>query len=60
MGRDEMKQLAVALESVASELPETIGLEDIQRDRWLMRIVLAADDIANRIERQALFWAKTQ
>jgi hypothetical protein len=48
------------LEKYAAELPETISLDDVRKNRWLMRIVCIADDINNRAERRALEWAKSQ
>lgn len=48
------------LESVNSVLPETISLDDVRHHPHLRRLVLAADDLANRIDRRALEWAKSQ
>lgn len=50
--------IAFDLEQLCADLPETISLDDIRNHDGLRRIVLAADDIANRIDRRALSWAK--
>lgn len=48
------------LESLCRDLPETLSLDDMRHHPGLCRIVLAADDIANRIDRRALDWAKSR
>lgn len=53
-------EIAAALDDLRGDLPETISLDDLIRHKGLRRIALAADDIANRIDRRALEWAKSQ
>lgn len=52
-------EIAEKLEKLLAELPETISLEDVQRHDWLRRLVIATDDLANRVEYRAIEWAKT-
>lgn len=53
-------EIAADLEELCRDLPETLSLDDVRQHEGLRRIVLAADDIANRIDRRALEWAKTR
>jgi len=52
--------IAFDLEQLCADLPETLSLDDVHQHEGLRRIVLACDDIANRIDRRALSWAKEQ
>jgi hypothetical protein len=52
--------LATKLESLVNDLPETISMEDVKRHEWLRRLVIVADDLANRVDYRALEWAKSQ
>ena len=51
-------QMARGLEMLCRQLPETLSLDDMRHHPDLRRIVLAADDISNRVDRRALEWCK--
>ena len=46
------------LADMATGLPEVVTREDLSRHTWLALIVLAADSISNRIDRDDLEWLK--
>lgn len=52
--------LARDLEWLRDYLAEEISREDMEHHEGLRRIVLAADDIANRVSRRDLEWTKTR
>jgi len=52
--------VARLLEELCRDLPETISRDDLVRHDDLRRIILAADDLSNRVGRRALDWAKSR
>lgn len=58
--KPNLLHVAAELERLLADLGETISLDDIKHHDDLRRIVVAADDITNRIEYRALEWAKTR
>lgn len=59
-GQPNFDDVARDLETLCRDLPETLSLDDVKRHPGLRRIVIAADDISNRIDRRALEWCKMQ
>jgi hypothetical protein len=53
-----LNEIATDLEALCSYLAEDITLEDLQRHEGLRRIIIAADDLTNRVRYNALEWAK--
>lgn len=47
-------RLSRDLAALVQDLPETLSREDLLRHEWLRRLVLAADDLSNRIGRDDL------
>lgn len=54
------EDIAADLEAMLADLAEEITLDDVQHHDGLRRIVVAADDITNRVRYRALEWAKSQ
>lgn len=48
------ERLAADLDSLVADLPETFSNEDLKRNAWLGRIILAGEDLASRISLEAL------
>lgn len=44
-------KLSRDLAALVAYLPETLSREDLLRHEWLRRLVLSADDLSNRIDR---------
>lgn len=59
-GNDHLSQLGADLRGLLEDLPETISLDDVMNHEWLRRLVLAADDLTNRVEYRATDWCKTK
>jgi hypothetical protein len=53
-------EIATDLEALLGDMTEEITLEDLQHHEGLRRIIVAADDITNRVRYRALEWAKSQ
>lgn len=53
-------ELADALAALLADMAETISLDDVQHHDGLRRLVVAADDMTNRVTYRALEWAKSQ
>lgn len=52
------EEIAGIVEELCSDLADEISLEDVQRHPGLHRILLAADDLGGRYDRQTLDWMK--
>ena len=55
-----LDHIAATLEKLCRDLPETVSLDDVRNHPDLRRIVLAADDLSNRVGRRTLEWCKSQ
>ena len=53
-------EIAADLESLLEDMAEEITLDDLQHHEGLHRIIVAADDLTNRVRYNALEWAKMQ
>lgn len=58
--RADVETAIAELEQIAREVPETVSLDDVQHHAWLRRLILVADDLANRVDSRALDWIKSQ
>ena len=56
----ELNAMADNLEALLADMAEVISMDDVKNHEWLRRLVIAADDMTNRVEYRALEWAKSQ
>lgn len=56
---NDFDAIATPLRALLADMAEEISLDDLQHHPGLRRLVLACDDLSNRVGRAAMDWAKT-